>query len=145
MINLCTDYVNPKIKSIYFAIQNQLKVGNYHFVSGSESKSDNDFSPIENEDRLVKKSVESLIALWHIAHNNDRYKSYYNSIMLPNYFIFPNDSKAIMELLNSIDFHELLVLISPVTVRDGLSEKEQQQLNQLQSKGTNRYSNGSVH
>jgi hypothetical protein len=137
MINLCTDYVNPKIKSIYFAIQNQLKVGNYHYIAERDDIDINNYPPISDENKLLKKSVETLIVLWHLAHENDRYKSYYNTIMLPNYFIFPNDYKSILDILKSIDFHELLVLIAPVTVRSGLSEEEQKKLDQLESRGTN--------
>lgn len=133
MFNLCTDFVNPNLKSIYYAIQNQLKVGNYrHFQSGATSRKKKSH-PITDDYKLVKKSVESLIVLWHDAHENDRYKKYYKSVLIPNYFIFPSDYGSIVSMLKEIDFTELLELISPLTVRESLSRRERKKLDDMES------------
>lgn len=144
MLQLATDSVNPKLKSIYFAIQNQLKVGNYRYLGNSSQDPDSYSSPISDEYRLVKKSVESLIVLWHDAHNNDRYKEYYNTVPVPNYFIFPSDYQSIVALLKDVDFNELLILISPVTTRESLSQKERQRLDDIESGRPERYSRGTI-
>jgi hypothetical protein len=128
MYHLCTDFVNPRLKSIYFAIHNQLKVGNYHFLEQTNDEHVPDSPAIPDEKKLLKKSVESLIVLWHEAHQNDRYKAYYDTVVVPNYFIFPSDYESTVSLLKDIDFNELLVLISPVTTRESLSDEERDRL-----------------
>lgn len=133
MFDLCTDYVNPRLKSIYFAIRNQLKVGNYQYLSETTGHSRRHKGPITDEQKLMKKSVESLIALWHEAHDNDRYKEYYQAILVPPYFIFPSDYNSVVSLLKDIDFTELLVLISPITVRDSLKAHERKKFDDIMS------------
>ncbi len=128
MYHLCTDFVNPRLKSIFFAIENQIKVGNYRCVEADNEVPAADITPISDEKKLLKKAVESLIVLWHHAHDNDRYKEYYNTVIVPNYFIFRGDFDSTVALLRDIDFNELLVLISPVTTRESLSDEERDRL-----------------
>jgi hypothetical protein len=117
-----------------------LKVGNYRYLSDDASAGINVKKPIPDEKSLQKKSVESLIALWHDAHDNDRYKQYYETIYVPNYFIFPSDYKSVVSILKEIDFNELLVMISPVTARESLSEEEREKLDRINSE-TNPFMN----
>ena len=144
MFELCTDYVNPRLKSIYFAIRNQLKVGNYHYLSQNAAQTRQHAKPITDEMKLMKKTVESLIALWHEAHENDRYKEYYKTILVPPYFVFPSDFNSVVSALKDIDFTELLLLISPVTVRDSLKAHERKKLDNILSENQDSRDHGVV-